>query len=74
LAVSRRFPVCFAVSLSVALSLVSAAEESARDHNERGLFALRDKRFTEAATEFETARKLDPAFPDVDLNLGLALF
>ena len=57
------------------LSLVCAtAGESAQDHNERGLFAFRDKRFADAAKEFEAVRAIDPAFADVDLNLGLALF
>jgi len=59
----------------VALSLVCAtAGEAAHEHNERGLFAFRDKRFTDAVQEFEAVQKLDPAFPDIDLNLGMALF
>ena len=54
--------------------MCAAAEDGAREHNDRGLFAYRDRRFADAAREFETVRALDPAFPDADLNLGLALF
>ena len=43
-------------------------------HNFLGLIAARHERFDEAARHFAEVRNLQPDFPDVDFNLGLALF
>ena len=43
-------------------------------HNFLGLIAARHERFDEAARQFAEVRKLQPTFPDVEFNLGLALF
>jgi len=47
---------------------------SASGHNFLGLIAARHESFSEAAKQFASTRALQPDFPDVDFNLGLALF
>src|SRR6267142_1510086 len=42
--------------------------------NSLGLIAARHEQFEEAARQFTLVKKLQPDFPDVDFNLGLALF
>ena len=46
----------------------------ARGHNYLGLIAARQRRFSDAAQDFTRVSKLQANYPDVDLNLGLALF
>jgi tetratricopeptide (TPR) repeat protein len=43
-------------------------------HNFLGLIAARHEQFDEAARQFAEVQTLQPSFPDVDFNLGLALF
>jgi tetratricopeptide (TPR) repeat protein len=43
-------------------------------HHCLGLMAVRQQQFDEAARQFSRVAELQPDFPDVDLNVGIALF
>lgn len=50
------------------------AQVLANTHQRLALIAARQGRFEKAAQEFELVSKLQPDFPRIDFNLGLALF
>jgi len=72
----RRVPVTLAILLMLTLLLKSLpaaaqtdAKRTAREHFDRGVAAFADKRFGEAADEFETAYRIEPVF-QVLYNIG----
>jgi 4-amino-4-deoxy-L-arabinose transferase-like glycosyltransferase/Flp pilus assembly protein TadD len=65
------------VVLTVSFTVVNSnlyginTHRPAREHFTLGIIALRDSRFDEAAREFRNAQTLEPAYPNLSLNLGM---